>query len=221
MARMKSSSGSDTDRRTFSRVEATAVATILLVCGAVLLTWGESAGWPLILLAGFAVATQLQAPAVPIAVITCPPPLERESTWEAPMPRALVEETPTPPMLAEVPHTRQIVNESRRRWFSSRNMDLIVWLDAADQASGFQLCYDKLLSEKAFEWRRNIGYKHMNVDDGEDRPRHHKRSPVLVPDGYFDARRVAALFDEQSMLLPRYLFELVAGQIAAHPNFAG
>ena len=54
--------------------------------------------------------------------------------------------------LVEIIHVRQVPGDPRRRWFSSDDMDLIVWYDDSDAPIGFQLCYDKLRSERALRW---------------------------------------------------------------------
>ncbi len=43
----------------------------------------------------------------------------------------------------------------------------------------------------------------MAVDDGEQRPGKYKASPVLIPDGLFDTRRIHAAFLEISHTLPK------------------
>ena len=42
-------------------------------------------------------------------------------------------------MLKEYTHVRQIQGESKRRWFSDRYFDLIVWFGEQDEIVGFQL----------------------------------------------------------------------------------
>ena len=85
--------------------------------------------------------------------------------------------------LRELPDTRQIEGEPKRRWFNSPELDLIVWLDEDDAPVGFQLCYDKHHGERALTWRAGRGYDHAAVDDGEQTPAQHKSTPILVADG--------------------------------------
>ena len=63
-------------------------------------------------------------------------------------------------LLRELADIRQVPGEPRRRWFSSPDLDLIVWLDDADTMLGFQLCYDKSRGERALTWRADRGYDH-------------------------------------------------------------
>jgi hypothetical protein len=104
--------------------------------------------------------------------------------------------------LRELPDARQVEGEPRRRWFSSPDLDLIVWLDDGGAMVGFQLCYDKTRGERALTWRRGRGYDHMGVDDGEQNPAQHKSTPILVADGFFDRERVSEIFLESSESLP-------------------
>src|SRR5712671_7091134 len=83
--------------------------------------------------------------------------------------------------LVEIIHVRQVPGDPRRRWFSSDDMDLIVWYDDSDALIGFQLCYDKLRSERALRWEPEVGYRHTAIDNGESNisPRY-KATPILV-----------------------------------------
>jgi hypothetical protein len=122
--------------------------------------------------------------------------------------------------LGEVPMVRQISGEPHRRWFSSMAMDLIVWCDNAGTPRAFQLCYDKPHQERALTWKPETGYSHDAVDDGESGGASFKCTPVLVADGYFDARRAARLFKRASKQMPSDIVQFVASKIRQHPNFA-
>jgi hypothetical protein len=115
-------------------------------------------------------------------------------------------------------NVRQIPGESKRRWFSSEDFDLIVWLADDQSFNGFELCYDKHRKEHSISWRDGAGFCHMAIDDGEQRPGKHKATPVLVPDGHFDAKRVCAAFSEISPLLPADIAGYVLNAIQRYPN---
>jgi hypothetical protein len=117
--------------------------------------------------------------------------------------------------LRELPDARQVEGEARRRWFSSPDLDLIVWLDDNDALVGFQLCYDKTRGERALTWRNDRGYDHAGVDDGEQGP-WHKSTPILVADGHFDRERVSAIFLESSDDVPEGIRNTVADLIARY-----
>jgi hypothetical protein len=123
-------------------------------------------------------------------------------------------------MLWEIPRVRQIPGEPRRRWFNSRAFDLIVWYDEVNSPVGFQLCYGKEKSERALPWNPPAKYNHMAVDDGEGRTFHHKATPILVPDGHFDASAVCEAFVRESTQLPRDIVDLVVGKLRQHPQHA-
>lgn len=97
-------------------------------------------------------------------------------------------------MLKELDNVRQVPGEGRRRWFADEYFDLIVWLDDEDGLAGFQLCYDKMGSERALTWRADGGYSHHAIDTGEDRTGRQKATPILVADGLFETSAVAGRF---------------------------
>lgn len=120
--------------------------------------------------------------------------------------------------LRELPDARQVEGEPKRRWFSSPDLDLIVWLDAADAPVGFQLCYDKTRGERALTWRAERGYDHAAVDDGEHGPAQYKRTPILVADGHFNRERVQAIFMEASESVPEGIRNFVTDRIHVYPE---
>lgn len=100
-------------------------------------------------------------------------------------------------MLEERSGVRQVEGEGYRRWFSDRYFDLIVWYtdEAQEEIVGFQLCYDKPGRERAVTWRKDEGFSHNLIDDGE-RPFSSKMSPLLVEDGIFDRDGILENFKE-------------------------
>lgn len=123
-------------------------------------------------------------------------------------------------MLKEEKKVRQIPGERRRRWFSSADFDLIVWLNDDATFAGFELCYDKLLAEQSLVWHPESGFSHAAVDAGENGPDRHKASPIHVAGGRFDAPRVVAAFAAESADLPREVAEYVLGVLKTHPGWA-
>src|SRR5579859_2469289 len=82
--------------------------------------------------------------------------------------------------LIEFENVRQVLGEPRRRWFTSDDVDLVVWCDESGRATGFQLCYDKAHSECALTWKPDFGFSHRAIDDGECfRGGKHKGTPIL------------------------------------------
>lgn len=117
-------------------------------------------------------------------------------------------------------NVRQIPGDPKRRWFYSDDFDLIVWFSDDQSISGFELCYDKECNAHSIEWKKAGGFRHMAVDDGEQRPGKHKATPILVPDGSFDAMRVYTTFLEASKLLPEEIASHVLQALEQHPKFS-
>ena len=112
--------------------------------------------------------------------------------------------------MQEVHPTRQVPGDPHRRWFSSADLDLIVWCDAGGAPVAFQLCYDKGRNERALTWEPSTGLSQSTVDDGESEPGlRYKATPVLAPDGALEVRRVAAHFDAASAGVPGEISDFV------------
>lgn len=124
-----------------------------------------------------------------------------------------------PAPLTEISNTRQIPGEPARRWFTSAEMDLIVWLDEKGQASGFQLCYDKPQHEHALTWLPDRGFVHMRVDDGDRLDLAHKKTPLLVANGSVDAALLLSRFNQSARSLPTDIMQFVSGVLRRHPDF--
>ena len=60
---------------------------------------------------------------------------------------------------------------------------------------GFQLCYDLNKNEHAFTWRKDEGFAHNLIDDGEGTP-FKNMTPILVPDGVFPFEHIRKKFSE-------------------------
>ncbi len=113
---------------------------------------------------------------------------------------------------------REINGKAERRWFSSQQFDLILWLSEDQGFAGFELCYDKQKKEHSIAWSATYGYRHMAVDTGEWRPGKHKSTPILVPDGYFDLKRIRSDFDHVSHSLPQEIAQYVHQALAQYPQ---
>ena len=120
--------------------------------------------------------------------------------------------------LRELRETRQVEGEPRRRWFCSPELERIVWMGDDDAPVGFQLCYDKLLGERALTWREGRGFDHAAVDTGEAMPTPYDGTPILVADGPFDPDRVSEIFTEASAEVPAPIREYVADKLAHYPE---
>jgi hypothetical protein len=102
-------------------------------------------------------------------------------------------------MMNEIKGVRQHKGEHRRRWFFDREMDLTVWIDDDDRVIGFQILYDRPLDPHALTWFEGKGFFHNRVDDGKcPGTLSRKGTPILLPDGQFDAASVCEIFKAKS-----------------------
>jgi hypothetical protein len=119
-------------------------------------------------------------------------------------------------MLTEVKKTRQIAGEPTRRWFASQEQDLYIWHDQEGEIVAFQLCYSKYVNEHAIYWKKNSGFVHFRVDDGESNGVD-SSTPILLADGYFDKRSVLASFQRISINIPQEIIQFVIGKLSEYP----
>ena len=115
-------------------------------------------------------------------------------------------------MLREIPSTRQIPAEPRRRWFFSHQQDLVVWYDAHDNIVSFQLAYNKYREERSIYWQAGKGFSHHDVDDGEQTP-FRSDTPLLTVDGAFDHAQVLKEFLEIAQDLPEEIISFVENHL--------
>jgi hypothetical protein len=120
--------------------------------------------------------------------------------------------------LVEFGNLSQRAGEPRRRWFESDDEDLIVWFSGDGAIVGFQLCYDRRREERALTWHAEEGYSHMRVDDGEAIGQVRKSSPVLFPDGAFDAGAMLTRFRAIAGDVPEDIAAFVSRKITEYPS---
>jgi len=119
----------------------------------------------------------------------------------------------------EFVNIRQLPGEPWRRWFSSDEFDLILWLGEDGGFAGFELCYDKPGLERSISWRPDSGFEHMAVDAGEDRPGKYKASPIMVMDRRFDAMRILSTLVEECRSIPPEIAAYVVNTLETHPSY--
>ena len=121
--------------------------------------------------------------------------------------------------LFELKSNQHDVAASRRRWFYSPDMDLVVWYETDGSVSGFELYYDKNSSEHVFIWRVDGGFSHLAVDDGDQKPvLEFKEAPILIPDGHVDAERIKSLFEDSNERMPNDIAALVRRKLDEFPG---
>ena len=128
--------------------------------------------------------------------------------------------------MIELKNAAQATGTGRRRWFSSTDMDLIVWQEDDDTPTRFELYYDKSRREHVMIWRAARGFSHLAVDDGEQKPAmEFKQSPVLVPDGHVDPNRISRLFERSLRLMVLASrgdgFHFASGRSGTHGFYKG
>jgi hypothetical protein len=116
-------------------------------------------------------------------------------------------------MLREIRPVLQRSGEHPRRWFTSEDLDLIVWFDDDGGLSAFELCYDKAERQRVLRWSHDGGREHHAVDSGEDRPGRHKASPLHIPDGTPDLPGLRARFTAQAGALDPALREAILSHL--------
>lgn len=119
-------------------------------------------------------------------------------------------------MFTEVPDTRQIAGESRRRWWIDSDLELIAWFDKDNRIIAFQLCYEINGVEKALTWREKHGFFHSGIDDGEGRPGRHKSTPILILNGIFDKETVGKRLARSAQGLPGDIASFVQQKITEY-----
>lgn len=115
--------------------------------------------------------------------------------------------------LREFRNVRQIPGEPPRRWFTSQDMELVVWCDESAGPIGFQLCYKDGSSEYALTWKPDCGFSHKRIDDGEERPAKHKATPILTADVPASANLISERFALVSARLPVEFAEFVGKEL--------
>lgn len=119
-------------------------------------------------------------------------------------------------MLREIRHVRQIAGEPARRWFTSHDLDLIVWENAGGQLSSFQLCYSKGVRSHALTWHANGGFTHRVIDDGETGGPCYKATPILLDGVAAPTDEVLDRFMGQAGELPYDIVLTVNEKISRH-----
>ena len=115
-------------------------------------------------------------------------------------------------MIYEIKYARKYDGGRRVRWFLDDFFDLAIWFDEAENIASFQLSYDKYSDEHAITWKRDKGFLHEKIDDGEI-PGRHKKSPILMPDGLFPKKSIADRFEKESKNIHPAIREFVHKKI--------
>lgn len=119
-----------------------------------------------------------------------------------------------PDGLRELVNVRQVPGESPRRWFTSKEMELIVWLNTNGRPHGFQLCFGKRgRDEKAVTYWPGRGLSAASIDEGSE-PVGIKASPTLAPNEPVELPAVLAQFLAVSAEVPEDIRALVSKELS-------
>jgi hypothetical protein len=128
-------------------------------------------------------------------------------------------------MLAEYKEVRQREGEGYRRWFSDAFFDVILWYDREGGAiTGYQVCYDKGKSERAFTWKDEGSpiRSHRFVSDGPFFGGANKMTSILKGDAReIDPLIVSRLRSSSGDLDPSVLESLLADMEAYNHSLVG
>jgi hypothetical protein len=116
-------------------------------------------------------------------------------------------------LLQEITNLRQIEGDPRRRWFADAVLDLYVWYDDEDNVIQFQICYDKGPGEQALTWKKEQGFIHHAVDDGEGGIYRMKSTPVILEKTRYDGGRIPDLIKQHGGKLEHDLYEFILSRL--------
>lgn len=120
-------------------------------------------------------------------------------------------------MMYEIKNAKNYDGEYRVKFFVDNYFDLTVWYDADDTVYSFQLTYDKYTYPRALTWKKSRGFLHEKIDDGEN-PGRHKKTPVLMPDGYFRKDLIAEKFIHHSSDIDPAIGNFIYTKILSYGN---
>ena len=110
-------------------------------------------------------------------------------------------------MLKEMDNVYQNEEGINRRWFQDSYFDLITW-DRDEVVIGFQLCYDRSGMEKSLTWKKDKGFTHDSVDDGQV-TLGMDMSAILVEDGPVPIDMLINRFTDDSREIDSEIRQLV------------
>ena len=115
--------------------------------------------------------------------------------------------------------TSQRQSKTPRLWFSDQNHDLFIWLDKLHEPMAFQLSYNKIDDEHCICWHCDKGFSHDRIDSGEDPEGSYKMTPIMVPDGKFDHKKLAQEFQLISADMEPRLANFIYQKLSCYADF--
>jgi hypothetical protein len=112
--------------------------------------------------------------------------------------------------LSEIKTVRQRPTEGYRRWYVNSYFDVILWNDKLDgELIGFQLCYSRNKSERAFTWTREYQSSHHVSHGFGQLGTGHMATAILQGDGGPIPPAVIERFTLESTEMPPSARELI------------
>ena len=105
--------------------------------------------------------------------------------------------------------------EPKRRWFGDEFFELILWLDSDGTIRGFQLVYNRLQAKRALTWKRDAGYSHDRVDDGESTPTA-DLTPILIGNEEFHRDEVLPCLVDAATDLDPSIRDFVVAKVRSY-----
>lgn len=119
--------------------------------------------------------------------------------------------------------TNKQANTAERLWFRDHDNDLFVWLNESRHPVGFQFSYrtySEIYSEHAINWQKDKGYTYGKIDDGEHADGDYKMTPIMVPDGLFESKKIAERFKSISTEIDKDIKDFVYQKLCDYPSLS-
>ena len=102
-----------------------------------------------------------------------------------------------------------------RRWFQNDYFDLFTWQSPEAEVVAFQLCYDTSRNERVLSWKKDLGFLHCRIDDGQPTA-FVNMSPIFVSDGNFPGNSVMRRFIRESLQISEDIRFFVINKVAEY-----
>jgi len=102
-----------------------------------------------------------------------------------------------------------------RRWFRNDYFDLFTWQSPEAEIVAFQLCYDTNRNERVLSWKKELGFLHCKIDDGQPTAIVNM-SPIFSGAGGFPGGLVKRRFIRESLQIGEDIRFFVINKIAEY-----
>ena len=102
-----------------------------------------------------------------------------------------------------------------RRWFQNNYFDLFTWQSPEAEVVAFQLCYDTSRNERVLSWKKDLGFLHCRIDDGQPTA-FVNMSPIFISDGNFPGNSVMRRFIRESLQISEDIRLFIINKVAEY-----